>query len=68
MAAASSTIMARGIESLTSQRVGLGILDDAVSLAQRIELSGKLGTVGGGELGQFEAGARLCLGGRRRSR
>ena len=32
-------------------------------LAQRIELSGKLGTVGGGELGQFEAGARLCLGG-----
>ena len=34
-----------------------------VSLAQRIELSGKLGTVGGGELGQFEAGARLCLGG-----
>ena len=52
----------QGIESLTGQLIGLGILGDAVRLAQRVELGSQLGTIGGGKLGQFEAGARLGLG------
>ncbi len=47
------------VESLPGQHVGVGIGRDAVRGAQRVELVGELRAVGGGELGQFEAGARL---------
>ena len=47
------------VQSLPGQHVRGGIGRDAVRGAQRVELVGELLAVGGGEFGQFQAGAGL---------